>query len=221
MSGLFYHYSLEHSISNSRVSVLFLSLLCFIEIPVFNANSVDPDQMQHSVASDLGLHCLPITLLGVSRLKWVKIATKLWHQQLMPFWIGWKSTYTCLAVKDWGIWHRIISCKQQDKRYYYMSYKYTIFHWLGDASGPVNILWYWLACTRKVTPFTCKPGKYQVLMTSLVVMLMSKCAFCVNGVWCWLLLPQLSREKTKYIIKQLLTIEVLIMTLISPTKYQY
>ena len=27
-------------------------------------NSGDPDQMQHSVAFDLGLHCLPITLLG-------------------------------------------------------------------------------------------------------------------------------------------------------------
>ena len=25
------------------------------------ANSGDPDQMLHSVASDLGLHCLPIT----------------------------------------------------------------------------------------------------------------------------------------------------------------
>ena len=30
------------------------------------ANSGDPDQMPHFVASDLGLHCLPITLLGVS-----------------------------------------------------------------------------------------------------------------------------------------------------------
>ena len=28
------------------------------------ANSEDPDQTPHSVASDLGLHCLPITLLG-------------------------------------------------------------------------------------------------------------------------------------------------------------
>ena len=36
------------------------------------ANSGDPDQTPHSVASDLGLHCLPITLLGVSRLQWVK-----------------------------------------------------------------------------------------------------------------------------------------------------
>ena len=32
------------------------------------ANSGDPDQKPHSAASDLGLHCLPITLLLVSRL---------------------------------------------------------------------------------------------------------------------------------------------------------
>ena len=36
-----------------------------------------------------------------------------------------------------------------------------------------------------------------------------------------MLLPQLSIEKTNYIIKQLLTIEVLDMTLISTTEYQY
>ena len=33
------------------------------------ANGEDPNQMSRSVASDLGLHCLPITLLGVSRLQ--------------------------------------------------------------------------------------------------------------------------------------------------------
>ena len=37
------------------------------------ANSGDPDQTPRSAASDLGLHCLPITLLGVSRLQWVNI----------------------------------------------------------------------------------------------------------------------------------------------------
>ena len=31
-------------------------------------HSVDPDQMMHSAVSDLSLHCLPITLLGVPRL---------------------------------------------------------------------------------------------------------------------------------------------------------
>ena len=35
------------------------------------ANSEEPDQMPHSVASDLSLHCMLTTLLGVSRLKWV------------------------------------------------------------------------------------------------------------------------------------------------------
>ena len=37
------------------------------------ANSEDPDQTPRSAASDLGLHCLPITLLGVSRLQCVKL----------------------------------------------------------------------------------------------------------------------------------------------------
>ena len=35
------------------------------------ANSGDPDQMPQNAASDLGLHCLPITLLWVSQLQWV------------------------------------------------------------------------------------------------------------------------------------------------------
>ena len=35
------------------------------------ANNGDPDQALGSAASDLGLHCLPVTLLGVSRLQWV------------------------------------------------------------------------------------------------------------------------------------------------------
>ena len=35
------------------------------------ANSEDPNQTPHSAASDLGLHCLPVTLLGVSQLQWV------------------------------------------------------------------------------------------------------------------------------------------------------
>ena len=34
-------------------------------------NSGDPDQMLHSAASALGLHCSPITLIGVSRLQWL------------------------------------------------------------------------------------------------------------------------------------------------------
>ena len=36
------------------------------------ANSGDPVQTPRSAASDLVLHCLPSTLLRVSRLQWVK-----------------------------------------------------------------------------------------------------------------------------------------------------
>ena len=41
-----------------RLSELLLSLSCFVEMSVLNANSVYPDQMPRSVASDLGLHSL-------------------------------------------------------------------------------------------------------------------------------------------------------------------
>ena len=36
------------------------------------ANSGYPDQTPRSAAFDLGLHCSPVALLGVSRLQWVK-----------------------------------------------------------------------------------------------------------------------------------------------------
>ena len=40
----------------------FLLTPWFTEIPVLNANSIDPDQAPRSVASDLGLYCLPMSL---------------------------------------------------------------------------------------------------------------------------------------------------------------
>ena len=35
------------------------------------ANTVDPDQMPHYVTSDLGLHCLSMTLLKVLQIRMV------------------------------------------------------------------------------------------------------------------------------------------------------
>ena len=49
----------------------FLLLLCFIEIPVFNANSVDPDLTLYSAMAHLGVQWLLITLLLSSWLKCV------------------------------------------------------------------------------------------------------------------------------------------------------
>ena len=40
-----------------------------MEIPVFNVNSVDPDQTQRFAASDQGPHCLPMSLLLDARHK--------------------------------------------------------------------------------------------------------------------------------------------------------
>ena len=45
---------------------------CFIEIHAFNAKSEDPDQTPCSAAFDLGLHCLPMSILWDARHKWVE-----------------------------------------------------------------------------------------------------------------------------------------------------
>ena len=42
----------------------FYSYLVFIEIPVLNANSVEPDQTPQSAASDLGLDCCKFPFYG-------------------------------------------------------------------------------------------------------------------------------------------------------------
>ena len=42
--------------------------------PVVNANSVDADQTPRSATSDLGLHCLPVTFLRVSKTKMSKLS---------------------------------------------------------------------------------------------------------------------------------------------------
>ena len=58
---LFYNHSLDLSISNIRG--VCLAFIIFIEIHRFNSNSADPDQIPHSAASDLGLHCFPMSHL--------------------------------------------------------------------------------------------------------------------------------------------------------------
>ena len=59
--------TLHRSLSNGRVSGKFIIIM--FEVPKFSANSVDPDQTPHSVALDLALYCLPVTLLRGSRIK--------------------------------------------------------------------------------------------------------------------------------------------------------
>ena len=69
----FFSFFLERFISNRRG----VWLVCIITIfyrNVFKANSVDPDQTPRSAASDLGIHCLPMSLLWETRLKWVNMS---------------------------------------------------------------------------------------------------------------------------------------------------
>ena len=58
---------LDKSIYHFRGAGSILSLLFYFLWKVLLANSVDPEQMPHHVASDLGLHCLLITFLWDSR----------------------------------------------------------------------------------------------------------------------------------------------------------
>ena len=74
-------------IAGCLVSLVLLP--CFIEIPVFNANSVDPEQML----------CLPIILLGVAQVKWFKPYTA-------PFFIDLdlqKGTLTGVTLSFFGL----------------------------------------------------------------------------------------------------------------------
>ena len=64
---------------NSSTGICWMSPFVILGMPVlfchyyiFNGkillvNNVDPDQIPHYVASDLDLHCLPVTLLQVSK----------------------------------------------------------------------------------------------------------------------------------------------------------
>ena len=65
--GLFHCYMLGKSIYHFRDVRSILSLLFYFQWKILLANNVDPDQMQHYVASDLGLHSLLITLSRVSK----------------------------------------------------------------------------------------------------------------------------------------------------------
>ena len=76
-SGLFFLNSLEQSI------------LSFIGMLVTSKNSVDPDQTPYSVASALGLHCLPMSHVWDARYKWVK-------STCTDDSARWKSTHACI-----------------------------------------------------------------------------------------------------------------------------
>ena len=67
LNGLCYLNSLDKSFSNRRDVCCIITM--FINIAVFNKNSVDLDQTPRSVASDLSIHCLSMSLLRGANFK--------------------------------------------------------------------------------------------------------------------------------------------------------
>ena len=62
-NGLFYLNSFNRSISHIRGVWLVFIIIMFCRISELNLNSVDPDQMPHSEAADLGLLFLSISFI--------------------------------------------------------------------------------------------------------------------------------------------------------------
>ena len=71
-SGDVHPYQLDKSISNFRSVWCTFSFLFYFELKFLLANSEHPYQTRHSAASDLGLHCLPMSQKWDVRLIWVK-----------------------------------------------------------------------------------------------------------------------------------------------------
>ena len=57
LTGLF-------TIAGFLIRFITIITMFFFKIPVVNVNSVDSDQMPHSAASDLGVHCCHLPILG-------------------------------------------------------------------------------------------------------------------------------------------------------------
>ena len=70
-------------------------LLCLTEIPVINANSTDIDHTPRSVASDVGLHCLPMSLLWDTGHIWVSIFLYQWSLNFS--WMTYSNKFALLS----------------------------------------------------------------------------------------------------------------------------
>ena len=71
-NGIPHCYQLDQYISIIRVVGFFFPFLFKFNRTFCKKNGGDPDQTQHSVVSDLGLHFLPMSHKKDTRLIWVK-----------------------------------------------------------------------------------------------------------------------------------------------------
>ena len=105
LSGLFQLYALDRSISHRRGVWLDFIITSFREYFVFRAKCIDPDQTPCSTASDLGLHCVPMSLLGDVRHKCVQLT-------YLELWLKLNILHGYVNVK----WNKKQKKKQQKKK---------------------------------------------------------------------------------------------------------
>ena len=70
---LFHCHMLDESIFHFRGVGSISSLLLYLWWELLWENNEDPDQTPYIVGYDLGLHCLPMTFLRISRKQWVNV----------------------------------------------------------------------------------------------------------------------------------------------------
>ena len=83
---LFHPYLLNVSISKFRGVWCIFLFWFFLKYNFLLANSVVPDQTPRSAASDLGLHCLPMSIKWDARLIWVKNHRTALNSCITVFW---------------------------------------------------------------------------------------------------------------------------------------
>ena len=135
------------------VSGQFLLLPFFIRMPVINANSVNPDQMLHSAASDLGLHCLPMShlwALGTNGLMCYLSScwwTDLLQDTRMKIHFQWFDCVYCMLFFFAGVLAMIICSTWHLPGLYSMSHwSFHFCNWsIGNKFFPYRIQ-FWSSC---------------------------------------------------------------------------
>ena len=73
LNRISHYYQWDRYISVLRVVSRYFTFSFKFSLNILLANSGDPHQMPHSVPSDLGLHCLPMSHKKEARLLWVNM----------------------------------------------------------------------------------------------------------------------------------------------------
>ena len=112
-------------------------------------NSCDPDQTLHSVASDLGLHCLQITLSGVSRLQWVKQTVKSKATAISYHQLRWNKNSLSIYEIRGPTWSRSILWEVCDPCETHVVFGVTI----KPVPDKLILNWPWNKTTSNINPF--------------------------------------------------------------------